>query len=47
MKENEDWIKDSIKHLTKAYRNRLKVHRISYMVVFYYNVRSYLIGWMV
>jgi hypothetical protein len=23
-----DWIKDSLKDLTKAYKNRLRVHRI-------------------
>lgn len=28
----KDWFKDSLKHLTKAYKNRLRVHRIQKIV---------------
>ncbi len=32
MKENEEWFKESIKNLTKAYKNRLRVNRIQKIV---------------
>jgi hypothetical protein len=28
----QDWIKDSIRDLTKSYKNRLRVHRIQKIV---------------
>jgi inhibitor of KinA sporulation pathway (predicted exonuclease) len=30
--KSPDWIKDSIRDLTKAYKNRLRVHRIQKIV---------------